>query len=487
MMKYLLLARHELRVASNSCKRSSMESNSKGSLIHNDQEELLKSARAKMGEIRDENERLKVLLARITKDCESLKKNISEHEDEQGSPSDRDDQQPQLACLTLGRTASVCSNQAKHVNKPSCGELNRSGQEENLNDDDEDEGLELGLDCKFHARARYSMKNSSMDDKFEDKVEATDQAWPPSKSLKTMRSVEEDESPRNAPLKKARVSVRVRSDMPSMNDGCQWRKYGQKTSKGNPCPRAYYRCTMSPSCPVQRCADDVSILITTYQGSHNHPLPTSATTFAHATSAAASMLKCGPLSSQASLGVDPSNSIATTSSTPTFLNGLDFSYSHIDSNPSFRLFNSTATVTTISTPYSQIPTITFDLTTPNSISSSSWAPRKNNTPTSLNFSSSHVPTLDTGYLNREALSHKNIGSLSKGNHQISPSQPSLSEKVAAAAKAITSDPKFQSVLAAAITSYVGRGQNSPSGLSLKLGESFATNYESCPFTQNGLG
>ncbi|XP_021276025.1 probable WRKY transcription factor 40 [Herrania umbratica] len=74
----------------------------------------------------------------------------------------------------------------------------------------------------------------------------------------------------------SRVYVRTNPSDHSLivRDGYQWRKYGQKVTRDNPSPRAYFKCSFAPSCPVkkkvQRSAEDPSILVATYEGEHNH-------------------------------------------------------------------------------------------------------------------------------------------------------------------------------------------------------------------------
>ncbi|KAK7311043.1 hypothetical protein RJT34_08915 [Clitoria ternatea] len=73
------------------------------------------------------------------------------------------------------------------------------------------------------------------------------------------------------------VRTHPKDDSLIINDGYQWRKYGQKVTKDHASPRAYFRCSMAPICPakkkVQRCIHDKSILVATYDGEHSHDVP----------------------------------------------------------------------------------------------------------------------------------------------------------------------------------------------------------------------
>ncbi|CDP04204.1 unnamed protein product [Coffea canephora] len=77
-----------------------------------------------------------------------------------------------------------------------------------------------------------------------------------------------------------RVIVQIESEIDVLDDGYRWRKYGQKVVKGNPNPRSYYKCT-SAGCPVrkhvERASDDIKSVLTTYEGKHNHEVPTNKT------------------------------------------------------------------------------------------------------------------------------------------------------------------------------------------------------------------
>ncbi|XP_028769333.1 probable WRKY transcription factor 56 [Neltuma alba] len=71
-----------------------------------------------------------------------------------------------------------------------------------------------------------------------------------------------------------RFAFQTRSADDILDDGYRWRKYGQKAVKNSVYPRSYYRCThhtCNVKKQVQRLSRDTGIVVTTYEGIHNHP------------------------------------------------------------------------------------------------------------------------------------------------------------------------------------------------------------------------
>ncbi|KAB2015530.1 hypothetical protein ES319_D08G032300v1 [Gossypium barbadense] len=112
----------------------------------------------------------------------------------------------------------------------------------------------------------------------DDNVDDVDDDDPLSKRRKMDGAI--DIIPVVRPIREPRVVVQTLSEVDILDDGYRWRKYGQKVVRGNPNPRSYYKCT-NAGCPVrkhvERASHDPKAVITTYEGKHNHNVPTART------------------------------------------------------------------------------------------------------------------------------------------------------------------------------------------------------------------
>lgn len=248
---------------------------------------------------------------------------------------------------------------------------------------------------------------------------------------------------------------------------------------------------------VQRCAEDMTILTTTYEGKHSHHIPPAATAMASTTTAAVNMMLSGASSSRPGSG-----GMAPVAS----LNGLNLSF---PGNPRSRPHLS------ISPSH---PTITLDLTLPELPSSStsqqthqaSRLPLMNLGSSSSRFYPSpfNHPSMESstapvswsgGYLgyhgaqlfgggNRDPFmlhnngaggqttqesfySRPNLQMIDNNKPQLPTSslpQNTLTDTISAATKAITSDPTFQSALAMTVATVLS-GRNQERGETMGLG------------------
>ncbi|XP_066335291.1 probable WRKY transcription factor 75 [Miscanthus floridulus] len=84
--------------------------------------------------------------------------------------------------------------------------------------------------------------------------------------------------------RRPRYAFQTRSQVDILDDGYRWRKYGQKAVKNNKFPRSYYRCThqgCNVKKQVQRLSRDEGVVVTTYEGTHTHPIEKSNDNFEH--------------------------------------------------------------------------------------------------------------------------------------------------------------------------------------------------------------
>lgn len=166
-----------------------------------------------MDEMREENDRLKTILAHIVKEYQHLQKqyfDIVQQEQskrplETTNPSDVEEPD-ELVSLSLGTSST--------------GQKKEDVISTKKEREEDGEGLTLGLGCRFEGTRKSPNEHESnlcSDSSSEEaKEEEPGEPRPPTEILMSLRTGGDDEVPQQLPAKKARVTVRARCDAPTV-------------------------------------------------------------------------------------------------------------------------------------------------------------------------------------------------------------------------------------------------------------------------------
>ncbi|CAF1926729.1 unnamed protein product [Brassica oleracea var. botrytis] len=223
----------------------------------------LDSIKVEMEEAKEENRRLKSSLSRIKKEFEVLQTQYNQltvqhenlnkfstkghHQDKnEDEEKERISERDELVLLSLGTRlkSPVPSVSVTNKEEKTKDFMDETGDEKNIDEHKRSgyQGLSLGFEYKDLS---YPTEKFEIDhNQANTSLLVSNKTMIPSENsfgFKNDGDDHEDEEellPQNL-VKKARVSVRSRCETTTMNDGCQWRKYGQKIAKGTEMFRRY--------------------------------------------------------------------------------------------------------------------------------------------------------------------------------------------------------------------------------------------------------
>ncbi|KAF8408151.1 hypothetical protein HHK36_007293 [Tetracentron sinense] len=179
------------------------------------------------------------------------------------------------------RRAKDIGNSNRNINIQANPELGSQGQTGNMNRSTENVTAYSmsGRDQESSQATPEQLSGSSDSEEGDDsktKVDKEDDDEPDTKRRNTEVRASEPASSHKT-VTEPRIIVQTTSEVDLLDDGFRWRKYGQKVVKGNPYPRSYYKCT-NAGCNVrkhvERASTDPKAVITSYEGKHNHNVPT---------------------------------------------------------------------------------------------------------------------------------------------------------------------------------------------------------------------